>query len=108
MPAGVVGSELRHSSSVLHISPVKAGSYPSWLISIAFSRTLGWTGGGGSEPSGYRFRRQRYAAKLIAFALLSSVRSSGGRRRLPLVSVVPTAMSSYAAHASYMHVWAIA
>src|SRR5206468_1844437 len=32
--------------------------------------------------SGYRFLRQRYAAKLIAVALLSSVRSSAGRRRL--------------------------
>ena len=36
------------------------------------------------------------------------MRSSAGRRRLPAVSVVPTATSSYAAHASYMHVWAIA
>src|SRR5207247_916036 len=63
---------------------------------------------GGNEPSGYRFRRQRYAAKLIAFALFSSVRSFAGRRRLPLLSVVPTATSSKAAHASYMHVWAIA
>src|SRR4030095_10474741 len=36
------------------------------------------------------------------------MRCPGGRRRLPLVSVVPTATSSYAAHASYMHVWAIA
>ena len=75
---------------------------------MVLSRTLGWASGGGSEPSGYRLLRQRYAAKLIALALFSSVRSSGGRRRSPLVSVVPTATSSYAAHASYMHVWAIA
>src|SRR5919108_2528082 len=75
---------------------------------MAFSRTLGWASGGGSEPSGYRLVRQRYAAKLIALALFSSVRSSIGRRRLPVVSVVPTATSSYAAHASYMHVCAIA
>src|SRR5262249_11974665 len=46
--------------------------------------------------------------KLIAFALFSSVRSSGGRRRPPWVSVVPTAISPYAAHASYTHVCAIA
>src|SRR5262249_36176976 len=52
--------------------------------------------------------RQRYAAKLIAFALFSSVRWPGGRRRLPSVSVVATATASYAAHASYMHVCAIA
>src|SRR5215470_13219115 len=75
---------------------------------MSFRRTLGCARGGGSEPSGYRFRRQRYAAKLIAFALLASVRSATGRRRLPRVSVVPTATSSYAAHASYMHVCAIA
>jgi hypothetical protein len=61
---------------------------------MAVSRTLGWTSGGGSEPSGYRLPRQRYAAKLIALALFSAVRSSAGRRRLPAVSVVPTAMSS--------------
>src|SRR5215470_19429792 len=75
---------------------------------MAFSRTLGWASGGGSEPSGYRLLRQRYAAKLIAFALFSSVRSPDGRRRLPAVSVVPTATASYAAQASYMHVCAIA
>src|SRR5262245_45933038 len=44
----------------------------------------------------------------MAFALFSSVRSRGGRRRIPSVSVVPTATASYAAHASYMHVCAIA
>src|SRR5215510_7672195 len=44
----------------------------------------------------------------MAFALFSAVPSSGGRRRLPPVSVVPTAISSYAAHASYMHVCVIA
>src|SRR5437899_10250546 len=75
---------------------------------MVFRRTLGCTRGGGNEPSGYRFRRQRYAAKLIAFALFSSVRSFAGRRRLPRLSVVPTATSSKAAHASYMQVWAIA
>jgi len=75
---------------------------------MVFRRTLGCARGGGNEPSGYRFRRQRYAAKLIAFALFSSVRSFAGRRRLPLLSVVPTATSAKAAHASYMHVWAIA
>src|SRR5262245_13079641 len=75
---------------------------------MAFSRTLGWASGGGSDPSGYRLRRQRYAAKLIAFALFSSVRSTGCCRRFPWLSVVPTAISSYAAHASYMHVCAIA
>src|ERR671925_2143469 len=75
---------------------------------MSFSRTLGCARGGGSEPSGYRFRRQRYAAKLIASALFSSVRSLAGRRRRPFVSVVPTATASYAAHASYMHVCAIA
>src|SRR5712691_6609550 len=52
---------------------------------------------------------QRYAAKLIALALLASVRwPSVYRRLLPLVSVVPTASPSYAAQASYMHVWTIA
>src|ERR1041384_3998680 len=75
---------------------------------MSFSRTLGWASGGGSEPSGDRVPRQRDGAKLIAFALFSSVRSQIGRRRRPSVSVVPTAMLSYAAHASYMHVWAIA
>src|SRR5712691_11899507 len=75
---------------------------------MAFSRTLGCARGGSSSPSGYRFRRQRYAAKLIALALLSSVRSSRGRRRVPVTSAVATANSSYAAHASYMHVCAIA
>src|SRR5262245_11051116 len=44
----------------------------------------------------------------MAFALFASVRTSGGCRRLPSVSVVATATASYAAHASYMHVWAIA
>src|SRR5262245_50863691 len=44
----------------------------------------------------------------MAFALFSSVCSPGGCRRLPSVSVVPTATASYAAHASYMHVCAIA
>src|SRR5215467_2339596 len=75
---------------------------------MASSRVLGWARGGGSEPSGYRFSRQRCAAKLIALALFWSVRSSIGRRRLPPVSVVPTATASYAAQASYMHVCAIA
>src|SRR6267142_4756620 len=103
-PAAVSGLEFRQSSSVLHVS---FRLYPR-LNSMVFRRTLGCARGGGSEPSGYRFRRQRYAAKLIAFALFSSVRSFAGRRRLPLLSVVPTATSSWAAHASYMHVWAIA
>src|SRR4030095_14288671 len=75
---------------------------------MALSRTLGWASGGGSEPSGYRLRRQRYAAKLIALALFASVRSAGSCRLWPWVSVVPMAMLSYAAHASYIHVWAIA
>src|SRR5438034_11547643 len=75
---------------------------------MAFSRTLGCARGGSSSPSGYRFRRQRYAAKLIALALFASVRSLGGRRRVPVTAVVATATSSYAAHASYMHVCAIA
>src|SRR5262249_37235693 len=44
----------------------------------------------------------------MAFALFASVRSSSGRRRLPAVSVVPTATASYGAHASFMHVRAIA
>src|SRR6266446_1967779 len=75
-PAAVSGLEFRQSSSVLHVS---FRLYPR-LNSMVFRRTLGCARGGGSEPSGYRFRRQRYAAKLIAFALFSSVRSFAGRR----------------------------
>src|SRR5438105_118585 len=43
----------------------------------------------------------------MAFSLFASVRSLGGRRSAPL-SCVPTALSSYAAHASYMQVWTTA
>src|SRR6267378_3719669 len=43
----------------------------------------------------------------MALALLASVRSAGGLRRLP-PRTVPTATGSYAAHASYMQVCAIA
>src|SRR5258708_29228687 len=43
----------------------------------------------------------------MALALLTSVRSAGGLRRLP-PRTVPTATGSYAAHASNMQVCAIA
>src|SRR6266566_7258459 len=56
---------------------------------------------------GNRSTAARYAAKLIAWTLFESVRSAGGRRSDP-PSSVPKARWSYAAHASYMEVWAIA
>src|SRR5262249_15287222 len=87
-------------------------SYPllaNAAANAASSRTRDDEPGGSSDcPSGYRFRRQRYAAKLIAVALFTSVCSPEGRRRSPRISVVATATSSYAAHASYIHVCAIA
>src|SRR5439155_9542203 len=43
----------------------------------------------------------------MAFALLASVRSACGLRRVP-PRTVPTATGSYAAHASYIQVCAIA
>ena len=53
------GGGLRIRDSALVIGVARLGQAITEAHSIAFSRTLGWASGGGSEPSGYRLPRQR-------------------------------------------------